>query len=358
MIVEDRIPIFRPKLPTYRQLEKYISKIDTCRQYSNFGPLDQEVRLRFSDYLGLPMENIVTCTNATLAIEGAISTSNSNGIWGLPAWTFSATAAALNQAKGVGVFLDVDQDWRVVNDDTVPNLIDVLPFGQSFGDPLRYAEATLERLVVDAAASFDSCASQTWLNFPEFAGILSFHATKVLPSGEGGLFFSNSSEWAEEFRSWTRFGMRSERKSLTQGTNAKLSEYHAAVLLASLDNWKCDREIWLTQIARADELAKKYGYASTPQLNTKQAIPYWIVQDKLSSRIVKLKSVFENLRIDTRAWWESGCHQMPAYAHFKTVDLMNTNVIAAQTLGLPFWIDMDESVWRRVEFAFQCADEK
>jgi hypothetical protein len=49
---------------------------------------------------------------------------------------------------------------------------------------------------------------------------------------------------------------------------------------------------------------------------------------------------------------------MPAYAHFKTVDLMNTNVIAAQTLGLPFWIDMDESVWQRVEFAFQCADEK
>jgi dTDP-4-amino-4,6-dideoxygalactose transaminase len=327
--MSNRIPIFRPKLPTYRQLEKYILKIDSSREYTNFGPLNQDVRSRFSDYLGLPIENIVTCSNATLGIEGAISTSGSIGTWGLPAWTFSATAAALNQSKGIGKFLDVDNNWRVQLDE-----------------------------IVDAAASFDGCVSQEWDKFPQFAGILSFHATKVLPSGEGGLFFSNSLEWSEKFKSWTCFGMKTGRVSTNPGTNAKLSEYHAAVLLASFDNWTTDREMWLEQISRANSLATKYGYISTPQFPSQHVTPYWIVQHDQKSKLFALKEAFHKTGIETRAWWEFGCHQMPAYKHFERDELTNTNRIAGHTLGLPFWIDMDETVWNRLENAFQSVDFK
>ncbi len=354
--MENWIPIFRPKLPSYSQLEKYITRIDSCRIYSNFGPLDDEVRLRFSQYLGLPAENIVSCANATLGIEGAISTSQSSGKWGLPAWTFSATAAALNQAKGRGVFFDVNEDWRVAIDGSTPNVIDVLPFGQPVGEPARYAEAGIDNLVIDAAASIDACTNQVWQNFPRFAGILSFHATKVLPAGEGGLFFSNNTDWAERFRSWTRFGMENSRTSINQGTNAKMSEYGAAVLLASMDNWPSDRVLWLEQLSRANNLAKKYGYTSSPQLSTLQATPYWIVEEVDPVRLDRLKTSFKENFIQTRNWWESGCHKMPAYVHFDRLDLTNTDRIGKQTLGLPFWIDMDELVWRRIESAFQAAD--
>ena len=354
--MENWVPIFRPKLPNYSQLEKYITRIDSSRIYSNFGPLDDEVRLRFSEYLGLPAENIVTCANATLGIQGAISSSQSKGRWGLPAWTFSATAAALNQAKGSGVFFDVDENWRVDLDGSIPNMIDVLPFGQPVGGSRRYTDSAINNLVIDAAASIDACTNQVWHNFPSFAGILSFHATKVLPAGEGGLFFSNRTDWAERFRNWTRFGMENSRTSVNQGTNAKMSEYNAAVLLASMDNWPSDRFLWLEQLSRANDLAKKYGYSSSPQLSTLQATPYWIVEESDPARLDRLKTTFKENLIQTRNWWESGCHKMPAYDHFGREDLTNTDRIGVETLGLPFWIDMEELVWQRIEAAFQAAD--
>ena len=350
--------MFRPKLPTYSKLEKYISSIDASRHYSNFGPLESEVRSRFSNYLGLPQENIVLCANATLGIEGAISTSNSTGLWGLPSWTFTATAAALNQSVGTGIFLDINSDWRVEPNHLCQNLIDVLPFGQPIGDPSRYQSFGMKKIVIDAAASFDSCAGQSWNSFPPVAGVLSFHATKVLPAAEGGLFFSNSAEWAEDFRSWTKFGMKSKRISVNSGTNAKLSEYHSAVLLASMDTWDSDRELWLTQLSRANDLARKFGYASNPQLSEKYAIPYWIVQHKDIEAIRTLRQSFAEQSIETRDWWESGCHQMSAYNHFLRQDLSMTNQVAQETLGLPFWIDMDNDVWEAIERAFQRADSK
>lgn len=352
------IPMFRPSLPSYQQLEKYIVKIDNARVYSNFGPLDKEVRERFSDYLGLPVDNLVTCANATIGIEGAISTSVATGQWSLPSWTFTATAAALNKAKGTGLFLDIDENWRVIPDGSTANLIDVLPFGQTIGSPKRYLDYGVRNLILDAAASFDGLAGQSWNDFPEFAGILSFHATKVLPAGEGGLFFSNSKEWARRFRNWTRFGMDLGRTSADFGTNAKWSEYHAAVLLASMDKWSADRQIWIRQILRANQLASKHGFSSSPQLSTQLAIPYWIVQHEEPKNIIELKKTFHELNIETRSWWETGCHEMPAYKHFKVANLSATSRIAAQTIGLPFWIDMNEKIWERIDSAFQLIEPK
>ena len=357
-IVTSLIPMFRPRLPSYSQLEKYITVIDSSRQYSNFGPLESEVRLRFSEYLRLPIENIVTCSNATLGINGAISTSSTSGIWSLPSWTFTATAAALNQARGTGFFLDIDHEWRAKPSKDYSNLVDVLPFGQPVGTSKRYVENNVHEVVIDAAASFDSLLDQSWAEFPRFAAILSFHATKVLPAAEGGLFFSNSTEWAEQFRNWTRFGMQTGRVSFSEGTNAKMSEYHSAVLLASLDNWISDRKEWIAQISRANQLATKYGYRSNPHLPKECATPYWIVQHENPAAMEKLKRTFEAQKIETRAWWEYGCHKMPAYSHFLKGDLSTTDLVARQTLGLPFWIDMENEVWEAIERAFQRAVSK
>jgi dTDP-4-amino-4,6-dideoxygalactose transaminase len=137
-----------------------------------------------------------------------------------------------------------------------------------------------------------------------------------------------------------------------------MSEYNAAVLLASIDNWASDRVLWLEQLARAGDLAKKYGYTSSPQLSTPQATPYWIVEECDRLRLDRLKTSFKENFIQTRNWWESGCHKMSAYDHFDRKGLTNTDRISEQTLGLPFWIDMDEQVWRRIEIAFQAADPR
>lgn len=352
-LILENIPIFKPILPTYEDLEKYIRRIDLSRHYTNFGSLENEVRSRLGEYLGLPVDQIVTCSNATVGIQGAIETSGAQGLWEMPAWTFTATPAALSMSRQEGRFIDVGADWRTLPSKKKSNLIDVLPFGQGIGDTEKYELAEVNCLIIDAAASFDSLRP---VNLPKdipTAGILSFHATKVMPAGEGGLFFTNSSEWAKRFRSWTTFGMRDTRSSEFIGTNAKLSEYHSAVLLASLDAWPRDRAKWLMQRQRAVRITEMHGYKFEPINSGNFAAPYWILSHDDEVLIHKLGLHFRNLGIETRNWWGMGSHKMPAYSFITKAELPRTEKFAATSIGLPLWKDMPEETWDKLESAFK-----
>ena len=91
-----RIPILVPNVPKYRSLKKYLKRVDSARIYSNFGPLNAELIFRLSKFLGVPERNIQTAANATLALEGAIRTSDESKLdWEMPSWTFAAKVELL-----------------------------------------------------------------------------------------------------------------------------------------------------------------------------------------------------------------------------------------------------------------------
>ena len=347
-----RIPIFRPRLPTFSQIEPYIKRIDNARIYSNFGPLEKEVVIRISDYLGMPPTNIATCANATLALEGALETSVGSLNWELPSWTFTATASAVARSRRYGKFVDVDKFWRMGITSSSEQVIDVLPFGATPRSAEFYSQANLKNVVIDAAASFDSLKEIQLNANVSISGVISFHATKVLPAGEGAIFFSNDESWSSRFTSWTKFGMRETRNSENVGTNSKLSEYHSAVLLASLDAWENDKERWTEQQSIADKLAKKYDLELEPNFNVGTATPYFILVFESFDNRERMREICDSIGIQTRLWWESGCHEMPAYSKFERSDLTNSEYAGKVYLGLPFWIDMQEEDWKLIENAF------
>lgn len=351
-IEHDFIRIMSPLLPVAEKILPYLRRIDEAGIYSNFGPLEKEFSKKLSNYFQIPNEWVATCSNATLALQGALETSGASTdiIWELPAWTFTATAAALNSSGYSGKFVDVDIQGKMIPSSRAKAIIDVLPFGDSW-DNSRLSES-LEFVVVDAAASFDALA-----NFPRdldrhFGMILSFHATKILPAGEGAIFISNSPEWVEKFRNWTKFGMESGRISSFPGTNAKMSEYSAAVGLASFEDWPRVRLSWVKLIENALRISNQFGLRCCGTLEKGIVTPYWIVE--LNSEFEKIAFVdhLENLKIETRNWWESGCHTMPAYAHFERQDLSTTELIASRSVALPFHLRLTEMDWQRIESAF------
>lgn len=347
-----QVPIFRPKLPTFSQIEPYLRRIDRTRIYSNFGPLEQEVILRMSDYLGIPPSNIATCANATLGLEGALETSDGTLKWELPSWTFTATASAVARSRHFGKFVDVDKYWRAVITNSSEQVIDVLPFGAKPRLNHTYSGMNLKTVIIDAAASFDSLKDLKLQKDIKTSGVISFQATKVLPAGEGAIFFSNDETWTSRFKSWTKFGMTDKRISEDVGTNAKLSEYHAAVLLASLDSWEDDKVRWIEQQTIAYKLAKKFNLALDPNFTIGTVTPYFILVFESFSKREKMRNICDSLGIQTRLWWETGCHEMPAYSKFERNDLPNSEHIGNVSLGLPFWIDMKEEDWKTVESAF------
>jgi dTDP-4-amino-4,6-dideoxygalactose transaminase len=351
------IAILIPKLPKLSQYKKYLRKMDENRVYSNAGPIVTELEERLANYFKVDGWQVVACANATLGLEGAIFSSSATGlkkkdIWSLPSWTFSATAAAVLRSGLTGQFLDVDNNWRVETPKDILNIIDVLPFGDEI-DMNRFLNHK-GKIIIDAAAAFDSLSSFRINDFTRPLGVLiSFHATKSLPGGEGGMFLTNDPEWSSNFRSWTKFGMKFSRESITSGTNAKMSEISACLILASLDQWGEEKQNWLKLNAIVKSMTNKYGLKCHPALEKDFVTPYWIIDLKSKIRKKYLESALSADNIDFRNWWANGCHKMSAYKNFECRSMRNTNKLAAETLGLPFHKYLSDKDFRRIDRAIE-----
>jgi dTDP-4-amino-4,6-dideoxygalactose transaminase len=138
-------------------------------------------------------------------------------------------------------------------------------------------------------------------------------------------------------------------------TNAKLSEYAAAVGLAALDGWPGDRLRWMRT---AQHL--RIALIGRPEVRFQDG---WGSDWVTSVCTVGLPrgaavSVARTLRedgVDTRAWWGEGCQTSTAFADCRRETLPVTDALAASTLGLPFSIDMDAHEIARVAAALDRA---
>lgn len=343
------VPVLVPCMPSTDSLVGYLKRIEERKQYSNFGPLNAEFIDRLSAISGIEVKGIATAANATLALQGLASTSGeaTQETWYSPAWTFTATASAFLQARTNLKFVDVDWEGNAVYPEDAQFLIEVWPFGlRSRSSPLAPG---VKRVIVDAAAGFDSIADFDFIDEVPTAVVVSLHATKLLGAGEGAFIITNDAAWAQRFRSWTNFGMDEDRISKSLGTNAKLSEYSAAVALASLDLWKTTKSEFevISRIAR--QISEKYNFLPYMSLSQNSITPYWILKFNTIAEKEVFVEIAKELSIQLREWWAQGCHEMPAYENVPRDFLTITREIASTTIGLPFHTSLENEDWNRIE---------
>jgi dTDP-4-amino-4,6-dideoxygalactose transaminase len=209
--------------------------------------------------------------------------------------------------------------------------------------------AALERetgvpVVVDAAAAFDTLASTP--ASPLLPSVVSLHATKVLGAGEGGYIVASDRALIEKVRALSSFGFAGSRVASQIGTNAKMSEYGAAVALAALDQWPEQRALWM-------DAARKLRLALTRR-SAVRLQPGWGV-DWVSStcalEVDDAKSAITRLAAEgivACQWWGDGLHREPAFAAFPREKLTNVETRAARVIGAPFFVDMKDADIRRV----------
>jgi dTDP-4-amino-4,6-dideoxygalactose transaminase len=204
-------------------------------------------------------------------------------------------------------------------------------------------------VLVDAAAAFDlACDADLPL-------VVSLHATKVLGMGEGGYLATRDPVLAAQVRQLTTYGFKGSREACFVATNAKLSEYAAAVGLAALDAWPADR----LRFALAAQTLRM-ALAATPQVGFQ---PGWGIDWVTSVCVVTVpegaldaaEQALAAEGIDTRRWWGVGCHRSPAFADCPHADLTATDRLARSTLGLPFAVDLGPDDARRIAQALHRA---
>lgn len=365
--VPDALPIARPMLPSAHQLRPYLREIDSSRTYSNFGPLVRRLEARLAERLGLESGRVVTVANATLGIVAALTAQGARqGAYCLlPGWTFVATAHAAIQAGLVPYFVDVAPESWALEPEAARRLIERLSPGSvgavvpvaPFGRPLdvdawdRFAGETGIVVVIDAAAGFDA------LRASRVPAVVSLHATKALGAGEGGFLATTDPDLADAFQRRTNFGFFGDRNAAVLGTNAKMSEYNAAVALAALDGWETTR----ARLAAATETYRRVlgsvpGVRPMAGCGREFVATTFVVEFAADAPpLDTIEAALAAQGIPTRRWWNRGLHREPAFADFPATDLAVTERLAARTIGLPFWIDMDESETTRVADALGAA---
>lgn len=245
------IPVTRPYLPDRAKLDKYIDGIYERGWLTNNGPLLRELTARLQDYLGV--EHLLLVGNGTLALQiayRALGITASAAASERPEavttpFTFVATASSLKWEGVEPVFADIDpQTWCLdpanLEAAISPHTKAIVPVHVfSNACDVEAIDAIARRrgvkVVYDGAHAFGVKYRGTSLLSYGDAATLSFHATKLFHSVEGGAIVFRHKEDLDRATQLINFGIAGPDRIETLGINAKMNEFQAAMGLCMLD---------------------------------------------------------------------------------------------------------------------------
>ncbi|MBE3869155.1 DegT/DnrJ/EryC1/StrS family aminotransferase [Vibrio parahaemolyticus] len=235
----------KPLEPNLSKLNRYLERVNQSGWYTNFGPLHEELTQRLEEYL--KVSNMLLVSNGTLAIQVASKALNVNSAITTP-FSFVATTSSLLWQGINTAFCDIDE--KSFNLSTI-QLSQALNTGRHYdaivathvyGNPCdvasidRIANKYGKKVIYDAAHAFGvNVGDKSVLDFGD-ASTLSFHATKVFHTIEGGAIVFKKEEDLLRAKQLINFGIHNDGVIGEVGINAKLNEYQSAVGLCLLDD--------------------------------------------------------------------------------------------------------------------------
>lgn len=363
------IPFLRPNLVKKERLLSYFEKIEASRIYSNYGPLNHQFEMRVIARMFGGIGAAVTVHNATLGLMLAISQSKRpRGKYAvMPSFTFAATPLAAEWCGLEPYFLDIEpDDWqmnRAQVTETVERLGEqiavVVPYA-TFGSAIDLSlyDTLLQEgipVVIDAAASFGTTVAEDAAQFGKgFGGavVFSFHATKTFGVGEGGLVYSADQDLIQRIRRAGNFGFSSSRESVMLGLNSKISEYTAAIALATLEGFQAVQKrrktimgYYLRELHQQDLMQRGW---SVQKMQGRVPLQFFsmLSPDPPGNREVIKRLASHS--IEARTYFSPACHQQKQFQSCPHSDLEVTERVADRIISLPLWEEMNEATVRRI----------
>ena len=238
----ETIYVTKPALPPLEELLPYLEGIWKRGVLTNGGPLHAQLEAALADYLGV--KHLALFANGTLALLTALQTLRISGEVITTPFSFIATSHSLLWNDLKPVFVDVDPvtlnlDPAKIEDAITAKTTAIMPvhcYGQPCDVDAIDAIASVHNLKViyDAAHAFGvKCHCGSVLNHGDLT-VLSFHATKVFNTFEGGAIICPDEKSKTRINFLKNFGHSGETTVVSPGINGKMSELHAAVGLAQL----------------------------------------------------------------------------------------------------------------------------
>jgi len=245
------INVTKTFLPDINLYIRYLKKIWPTAIITNNGHFLQLLEKKLERYL--KVKHLLLVGNGTLALQLALKVLNLKGEVITTPFSFPASTSVIAWEGLTPIFADIDPETFNIDPKSIEAQItkktSAILAVHVYGNPchMERLEALAKKynlkLIFDAAHSFAvEYAGQPVLNYGDIS-ILSFHATKVFHTIEGGALIAKDEKILEELKLLRNFGLKSEEEVVLPGINAKMNEFQAIMGLCNLE--------YINQIIRA-----------------------------------------------------------------------------------------------------------
>jgi dTDP-4-amino-4,6-dideoxygalactose transaminase len=238
------INVTKTYLPDVEKYKEYIDNIFQSGWITNNGEMVKKLEQRLKEHLGV--KNILLVSNGTLALQVAYKLLELKGEVITTPFSFVATTSSLVWEGLKPVFVDIDKDtfcldYNKIEEKVTKNTSAIVPV-HVFGNGCEVerideiANKHNLKVIYDAAHAFDTkYKGESILNYGDVS-ILSFHATKIFHTIEGGALIINDDTLFEKAKRLINFGILGPEIIDGVGINAKMNEFQAAMGLCVLDD--------------------------------------------------------------------------------------------------------------------------
>jgi len=364
MIEKLNQPIYvtQPVLPPLEEFQPYLEQIWKSKWLTNNGPFHQELEKKLAEYLGV--EHLALFANGTLALVTALQALRITGEVITTPFSFVATAHSLLWNGIKPVFVDIHPETFNLDPDKIeaaitPQTTAIMPV-HVYGRPCdvekiqTIADTYGLKVIYDAAHAFGvNYKDESLLKHGDLS-TLSFHATKVFNTFEGGAIVCPDAKTKKRIDDLKNFGYHDEVTVVAPGINAKMNEVQAAFGLLQLKHISkaIDRRREIDNLYREELSAVAgifcpllpadtiYNYSYFPILIEKE---YPLSRDELNDKL-RQQGIF------ARRYFYPLISEFPMYRGLPSAAQSNLPIakeVAFKVLCLPIYPDLaNESIIR------------
>jgi len=353
---DKTIYVTQPSLPPLEKYIRFLQTIWETHQLTNNGFFHQEFEQALTRFLEAEYASIYS--NGTLALIAAIKTLELTGEVITTPYSFVATTHVIELCGLKPVFADIETprlglDPKAIIKAITPQTSAILPV-HVYGIPCRMDEIEAIskeyglKVIYDAAHAFGVKENGVSILNRGDLSVLSFHATKLFSTIEGGAVICKDGKIKEKLDLFKNFGIENELSVKSVGLNAKMNELQAAFGLLELEDVR-------DNIAKRKQLAESYrvnlqnlpgiGFPAKADNVISNYNYFPIFVNKKKSRVSRddIYNLLKEKNIYSRRYFYPLISNLGIYSSYQSADACNlpiANRVSEEVLCLPLYSDL------------------
>jgi len=350
------IYVTQPTLPDFNKFTEKLEELWESKHLTNNGNFHQELEQKLAEFLGV--KYISLFTNGTLALMIGLQALRITGEVITTPYSFVATTHSLHWNGIKPVFCDIRKEDGNLNPDKIEALITpqttaIMPV-HVYGNPCdnekiqKIADTYGLKVIYDAAHAFAvEQNDKTILSWGDLS-ILSFHATKIFHTFEGGAIICRDKKTKQRIDYLKNFGFADEETVVAPGINAKMNEVSAIMGLLQLDLYEENRlkrknivELYKSKLKNTEGI--RFINSDNQVKENYSYFPIFIDKNKFGKSRNEVYDLLKQNNIFARKYFYPLISNFSTYRGLKSAGKENLPVatkMAEEVLCLPLYADL------------------